>query len=567
MTILSRDEKRQNFIFKNLGANVPQCRKLAADASSRTYWRICLPEDKTLILLDDESGRNKCDMFVKLSNLLCESGVRAPKVVAADLQDHFLLLEDFGDGTFTRLLNTQNEKELYSLGTEALVKISKINKFPTDIGQLDAKRIVSDIMFLLNDYYPLVFSKPAPTALKERFEQIVKRLLPMAFLVPNGLVLWDYHVDNLMMLENGDCGVLDFQDALVGPLSYDIMSLVEDARREVSPEVAAEMKEKFYRSLTGVSQEDFEASFKFMSMFRHMRVLGRFADLYVKSGKDRYLAFMPHVWKMLEKTLEFPPFSEMRAFVDEVFAPKIRPLVPKRAVNQAFLLAAGRGVRMAHLTDNCPKPLVKVGSKALIDYNFEKLARINIKQVTVNVCYLGEQIKAHLQNLQGFNLQISEETEALETGGGIKKALPMLKNEPILVLNSDTFWLEKEGVSSLEKLVAAWDEEKFDIVLLLQPLDKIVGDAGIGNYKIVNGHPQRNIAAKTEGFPYLFTGASIVHPKVFADAPDGKFSLRDLFDKAEAQGRLGYTTGESVLFHVGTPKALDLAEKYLQASE
>ena len=76
MTILSRDEKRQNFIFKNLGANVPQCRKLAADASSRTYWRICLPEDKTLILLDDESGRNKCDMFVKLSNLLCESGVR-----------------------------------------------------------------------------------------------------------------------------------------------------------------------------------------------------------------------------------------------------------------------------------------------------------------------------------------------------------------------------------------------------------------------------------------------------------------------------------------------------------
>lgn len=303
-----------------------------------------------------------------------------------------------------------------------------------------------------------------------------------------------------------------------------------------------------------------------MAMFRHMRVLGRFAALYVKNGKDRYLQFIPHVWKMLEQTLLYPRLAEMRRLIDEIFLLELRREPPRRKVNQAFLLAAGRGVRMENLTDNCPKPLVKVSGKALIDYNFDKLAKINLRRVTVNVCYLAEQIKAHLSGIKGVNLQISEEAEALETGGGIKKALPMLDGGPLLVLNSDTFWLEEPGKSNLERLVEAWDDSKYDIVLLLQPLDKIIGDGGIGNYKEINGYLRRNIN-KEPGFPYLFTGASILHPRIFAGIEAEKFSLRDLFDRAESCGRLGWVEGQGLLFHVGTPKAVDLAENYLKDSK
>ncbi len=566
MTNCDREEKRQNFINNQLQRTDWQSCRLAADASSRIYYRITTG-DKNYILLDDATGTNKCDLFVRLSALLRESGVYAPEVLAADLQNHFLLLEDFGDGTFTRLLTTENERELYLKGTEALLAVSRVRCRPEGIGVLNEERIAADILFLLDDYYPLAAGKEISPAYRQKFVQLVQKLLPMAFRVPSGLVLWDYHVDNLMLLPDGNCGVLDFQDALWGPLTYDVMSLVEDARREVSPQVAAEMTELFFQGLKNVSREDFTASYKFMAMFRHMRVLGRFAALYVKNGKDRYLQFIPHVWKMLEQTLLYPGLAEMRQLIDDIFPPELRCEPQRRKVNQAFLLAAGRGVRMENLTDNCPKPLVKVGGKALIDYNFDKLAKINLRRVTVNVCYLAEQIKTHLAGIKGFNLQISEEAEALETGGGIKKAMPLLDGGPLLVLNSDTFWLEETGKSNLERLVEAWDDNKYDIVLLLQPLDKIIGDGGIGNYKVTDGRLRRNVDKAAEGYPYLFTGASILHPRIFAGIEAEKFSLRDLFDRAESCGRLGWVEGQGLLFHVGTPKAVDSAENYLKDSK
>ena len=565
MVNFDREEKRQNFINENLHGEAWQSQKLAADASSRIYYRI-KAESGSYILLDDASGDNKCNLFVSLANLLRESGICAPKIRAEDLENRFLLLEDFGDGTFTRLLNRENERELYCKGTEVLTTVSRIRNRPAGIDALDEKRIVEDILFLLDDYYPLVAERDVAPQTRQKFMEIVQKLLPMAFLVPSGLVLWDYHVDNLMLLADGNCGVLDFQDALWGPLSYDVMSLVEDARREVSPQVAAEMTERFYQSLNNVSREDFTASYKFMAMFRHMRVLGRFAALYVKNGKDRYLRFIPHVWKMLERTLAYPDLADMRRLIDEIFPSEFRCEPVRRKVNQAFLLAAGRGVRMENLTDNCPKPLVKVGGKSLIDYNLDKLAKINLRRVTVNVCYLGEQIKAHLQQIKGFNLQISEEAEALETGGGIKNALPLLDSAPLLVLNSDTFWLETEEKSNLGRLIDAWDERRYDIMLLLQPLNKVIGDAGIGNYKNVDGKLKRNVN-KEEGFPYLFTGASVLHPRIFSGIETEKFSLRDLFDKAEAAGRLGWVVGTGLMFHIGTPKALDSAEIYLKEAK
>ena len=114
-------------------------------------------------------------------------------------------------------------------------------------------------------------------------------------------------------------------------------------------------------------------------------------------------------------------------------------------ITQAFILAAGRGKRMLQLTDDRPKPLVEVAGKSLIDYNIRRLADAEIKDCVVNLCYKGDMIKAHLAGNRELNFIFSEEEEALETGGGIKHALPKMKREPFVVVNSDALWTEAEG--------------------------------------------------------------------------------------------------------------------------
>ena len=133
-------------------------------------------------------------------------------------------------------------------------------------------------------------------------------------------------------------------------------------------------------------------------------------------------------------------------------------------ITQAFILAAGRGKRMQHLTDDKPKPLVKVAGKSLIDYNIDHIKSIGIKDCIVNLCYKGEMIRSHLLERNDMNFIFSEEEDALETGGGIKHALPKMKSSPFLVINSDALWadegkaLTKDGVNLHYRIIVPENE-------------------------------------------------------------------------------------------------------------
>ncbi len=232
-------------------------------------------------------------------------------------------------------------------------------------------------------------------------------------------------------------------------------------------------------------------------------------------------------------------------------------------IKKAMILAAGRGTRMRSLTEATPKPLIKVHQKALINYVADKIAAQGIKECVVNLCYLGDQIKKELSKRQDIHFVYSEEEEALETGGGIKKALPFFQEAPFFALNSDPVWTESSP--SLQKMLNAYDEEKMDILLLLWPVEHVFGHSGKGDYFIENGVPRRK-RPDEEKAPFVYAGAQILHPRIFKDSPSGKFSLNVLYDKAERNARLSAVVGKGDWYHVGTPEALSLAEQRIPAS-
>ncbi len=565
MTKDLRNIERINFLKTQKISNF-EILPLKVDASSRKYFRILPKNKKSLVLMDDELKRNKLPEFTELSNFLIKHKIHVPKVYATDFQKGFLLIEDLGDNTFTRLLEKGKDEEfLYNLATEALIKVAAVKEKPACCKPLEKKRLIDDICFFVDWYIPMTKGEPLKKTEREEFINLVTPLADLAFKVPNRMVLWDYHVDNLMLKNRArSCHLIDFQDAMWGPLTYDIMSLLEDARREVRADIVKKMKQKFFDSLENVKLQDFNDSYAFLSMFRHMRVLGRFTILAFINQKPQYLKFVPHLWNMLEKTLAHPKFKDIKNWLDKVL-PQNKRITPKRKpITEAMLLAAGRGIRMRELTSHKPKPLIEVGSKALIDYNFERVKNAGIKDVVVNLCYFGDMIRDHIKKHHtDFNVKFSVENEALETGGGIKNALKHFKNEAFFVCNSDVFFEEESIKPAMWRMMDTWNEKKYDALLLLQDLNNICGDKGNGDYRINNDKPERN-KEKKSGFDYMFAGIYIIKKSLLESVKETKFSSVKLFDIAEKQGRLGYVINKSTFYHVGTPEALKTAQKKLK---
>ncbi len=193
-------------------------------------------------------------------------------------------------------------------------------------------------------------------------------------------------------------------------------------------------------------------------------------------------------------------------------------------MTRAFVLAAGLGKRMRPITATTPKPLVEVAGKSLVDYALDRIAEAGIPETVVNVHYLADLMEAHLVRRRGGPaITISDERDKLlETGGGVKKALPLLGTAPFMVLNSDSFWLEGPQ-PNLRRLVAAWDPERMDMLLLLASAATSLGYDGPGDFNMdKEGRLTRR--AEREVSPFVYAGVAILKPELFADTPEGSFS-------------------------------------------
>lgn len=307
---------------------------LAADASFRRYDRI-LSDDRRAVLMDAPPDKEDVQPFLMLARHLVGLGYSAPRVLAEELGAGLLLLEDLGDATFTRLLTAgEDESALYLMATDLLIDLHRRpvdRAVPIGCPDYDDARLLDEASLLPDWYVPQILGEPVSAAARADYLDIWKRAFVGARAVPNSLVLRDYHVDNLMRVAGREgiaaCGLLDFQDAVRGPVTYDLVSLIEDARRDVSPDVTERVKEYYLAAFPTLDREDFARSLAILGAQRHAKVIGIFTRLCVRDGKAEYLGHIPRLWRLLEAACDHPSLFDMRAWLDH-YIPKDRRVIP-----------------------------------------------------------------------------------------------------------------------------------------------------------------------------------------------------------------------------------------------
>lgn len=230
---------------------------------------------------------------------------------------------------------------------------------------------------------------------------------------------------------------------------------------------------------------------------------------------------------------------------------------------RAMILAAGLGTRMAPLTAQRPKPLIKLMGKPLIDHAIDRLVQNGVDFIVVNVHYMADMLEEHLKRRSDVEIRIMDERGAiLDTGGAVAKALPLFKGEPFFAHNSDSLWVEGMG-SNIGRMRARFDPDTMDALMLVAPTTTAIGYDGRGDFEMdsLGGLKRRGEMSVA---PFVWTGLQIVHPRLFEGAPTGRFSINPLWDRAIENGRLFGIRLDGVWIHVGTPQGLKDAEDYLR---
>lgn len=235
-------------------------------------------------------------------------------------------------------------------------------------------------------------------------------------------------------------------------------------------------------------------------------------------------------------------------------------------IRRAMVLAAGLGQRMRPITDTLPKPLVAIGGKAMLDHALDRLAQAGVEEAVVNVHHLADRIEAHVAGRSAPRVTISDErAQLLETGGGVKKALPLLGSEPFFHVNSDSLWSERE-TSNIAAMASLWDAKRMDMLLLLARRETSIGFDGAGDFfKGEDGRLTRRGQAASA--PFIYAGVAIIKPGLFVETPEGPFSLNLLFDRTIASGTLFGVVLDGQWLHVGTPEAIAPAQAAFAAAE
>ncbi|OAN55237.1 aminoglycoside phosphotransferase [Paramagnetospirillum marisnigri] len=315
----TRDRLIQTFLAR-AGWGEARRGRLAGDASFRHYDRLDR-DGEAAVLMDAPPPKEDVRPFVAIARHLERLGLSAPRLLAVDEDNGLLLLEDLGDATYTRLLESGHDEEaLYALATDVLAEIAaNPDAMPPGLPPYDDARLLTEARLLTDWYMPAILGVETAPEARAEYDAIWTRLFPVARLVADTMVLRDFHVDNLMLLERPGltaCGLLDFQDAVAGPATYDLMSLLEDARRDIDPLLIERMKLRWLARFPALDRAVFEASWAVMAAQRHAKVIGIFTRLCRRDGKPGYLVHIPRVWRLLENALAHPVLAELGRWLD-----------------------------------------------------------------------------------------------------------------------------------------------------------------------------------------------------------------------------------------------------------
>jgi len=299
---------------------------LADDASFRRYDRLT-SANGSAVLMDAPPPKEDVRPFVSIARHLVNLGLNAPEILAINEQHGFLLLEDFGDNTFTRVLKTSPEREtdLYASAVDVLIDLHRkpeVDILSCPLMPYDTEKLIDEARLLIDWYLPAITGAGISADLAQEYCEIWRDVFTLLENQPQTLVLRDYHVDNLVWLDSGGTGLLDFQDALFGPAVYDVVSLLEDARRDIDETLIDKMQDRYTHAFpalakSGPARDAFDQAYAIMGAGRHAKVIGIFTRLCVRDAKPGYLMHIPRVWSLLEKSLHHPVLAPVQTWIDE----------------------------------------------------------------------------------------------------------------------------------------------------------------------------------------------------------------------------------------------------------
>jgi aminoglycoside/choline kinase family phosphotransferase len=316
----ARNQKRKEFV-RNIGWNDATSVVVAGDASNRSYERLTKQDGKTAILMNapPEKGED-VKPFIKILTHLRNNGLEAPALLDSDHENGFLLLEDLGDDLFARICQTkpEQEKHLYKAAIDVLLKLHSA-PIPTDVPPYDLAVYLRETDLVTDWYLPSITGQVTSYALVKSYRAEITTACDAIQTPHSVLVLRDYHAENLLWLPERNSiknvGLLDFQDALVGHPAYDLVSLLEDARRDTSKELQVSMKSYFIEK-SRAAKDAFEYAYAAIGAQRNLKIIGIFARLCVRDAKSHYVDLIPRVWAHLQRDLNHPELVSLKNWVD-----------------------------------------------------------------------------------------------------------------------------------------------------------------------------------------------------------------------------------------------------------
>tara|TARA_B100001179_G_scaffold220505_1_gene195041 strand:+ start:1558 stop:2541 length:984 start_codon:yes stop_codon:yes gene_type:complete len=305
-----------------VGWDGAQIAPLTGDASFRRYFR--LHHDGKSAMLMNAPADEKPREFLDVARWLLDNQIRAPQIYAEDLENGWILIEDFGDDRMRDWLdeNPAGEDAAYAAAIDTLVELhtKPAGPFPP----YDEATYLREVKLFTEWYCPALGLDVDGPGFDDAWREVLAPLANNAH--PDVAVLRDYHAENIMLLRPqdgpGEQGVIDFQDALVGHPAYDLVSLLQDARRDVSPELEARMLAR-YRERAHCG-ESFEADYALLGAQRNTKIVGIFARLNQRDGKPRYLGMIPRVWEALERDLAHPALAPVASWFDANIPAQLR---------------------------------------------------------------------------------------------------------------------------------------------------------------------------------------------------------------------------------------------------
>jgi N-acetylmuramate 1-kinase len=295
---------------------------VAADASFRRYFRATTDDGRKAVLMDAPPPHEDPKPFIDIARYLVGRGFRAPQIMAADLERGLVLIEDFGDLQMRQHLDVapNDADRIYRAAIDALVRLA--NTPVAALPPYDEAAYLREVKLLSEWYMPAMGLKVD----EDEYEALWQRALRPVADEQRVTVLRDYHAENIMLLPDGEQGIIDFQDALIGHPAYDLVSLLQDARRDVDPALEQAMLE-YYRNATG-ADPDFDLHYALLGAQRNTKIIGIFTRLWKRDGKQRYLDFLPRMWAYLERDLAHPGLAELRVWFDQNIPDDVRSQSP-----------------------------------------------------------------------------------------------------------------------------------------------------------------------------------------------------------------------------------------------